>query len=183
MRKLLCTSAVILLFSSVSAFAQSNRIKDYRQIVAALSQSTGVSAATPDIQEYYILIEKNLPVQGTEEEYSMAMSKSLVGLSKRYCDEFVKKTVSAQANQRVYLKEINFKEAPSAVSLQSKEMIALDLYRMFLDRNPVLAEQDALLQLINKLLSLDPSGQTHNVAQTVSETCAVVGSSISFLVD
>lgn len=170
-------------FWSATAAAQSNKIKDYRQIVAALSQATGVSPSTPEIQSYYVLIEKNLPVQGTEEEYSMAMSKSLVGLSKRYCDEFVKKTVNTQASQRIYLKEVNFSNAPSTVTMQVVEHIAKDLYTMFLDRSPVVAEQNALTQLIVKLLSMDPAGNTHDVAKTVSETCAVVGSSISFLVD
>ena len=74
-------------FISSAALSQHGAIKDFRQLMQSFSAATGVPASVLNIRNYYINIEKSLPVEGKELEY-FTDSKAIDGIrNQMYLDK------------------------------------------------------------------------------------------------
>jgi hypothetical protein len=173
------------LFFANNIYAQSTGIKDFRQITAALSRATRVPASTGAIVEYYKSIEKNLPVMGIEDEYNAAVSKAMIGLSFRYCNELVKaeaESTGSPETRRIF-RYIDFSQPASAVSEEAKNYAIQSLYRAFLDRSPSTREQEAMYSAVETLLMDTELNPTTHLRTALGFLCTMTASSMSFMAE
>jgi hypothetical protein len=169
---LICTTATL----AASPASASIGLKNFRELLRALSVVTHVPSSDASIQAYYRKIQGQLPQSGSLVEFSPQSWLAAVGLGSVFCDTLI--VNGAQGG--VSLNEgVDFSKGPSAVGATLRITLAQRYILAFLQRPATAAEQDQLVQLFSaQATSTDTPQETHN---GILAMCATTAGSIEFL--